>query len=155
MASRSPRALRQMTRQLDEALTPFRGVSPPPSGGWVRAVREALGMTRIQFARRLGVSRPNTYRLEADEVSGGISLRRLRRAAEALDCRLVYALVPNDSLEAVVRRQAVRQAERRLARVNASQALEASAVANGPLERQIEDLATELTVERPRTLWDD
>ena len=155
MVSRSSRTIRQMTRQIDEALVPFQRVPSPPPRGWVRAIREALGMTRVQFARRLGIARPNTYRVEADEVSGSISMRRLRRAAEALDCRLVYALVPNDSLESVVRRQAVRQAARRLGRVNVSQALEASAVVNRSLERQIEDLATELTVERPRTLWDD
>jgi len=155
MSPSPPRVIRQMTRQLDHALASLHPAPQPPPGGWIRAVREALGMSRIQFARRLGIARPNTYRLEADEVSGSVSLRRLRRAAEALDCRLVYALVPKDSLEETVRRQATRQAERRLGRVNLSQALEASAVADNPLSRQVEDLTAELMIQRPRSLWDD
>ena len=155
MARRSTRATRQMTRQLDAALAAFRNAPPRPARGWVHAIREALGMTRTQFACRLGISRPNTYRLESDEVSGSASLARLRRAAAALDCELVYALVPKDSLEETVRRQAVRYAERNLAHVNASQSLEGSAISGGALSRQMEDLVAELMIDRPRSLWDD
>ncbi len=155
MSYLSPRAIRQMTRQLDEALGELRTAPQAPTGGWVRAIREALGMTRAQFARRLGIARPNTYKLEADEVAGSTSLTRLRRAAEALDCRLIYALVPKDSLEETVRRQATRQAQRRLGHANVSQALEASAVTSASLSRQVEDLTAEFMIERPRSLWDD
>jgi len=121
----------------------------------VRAIREALGMTTSQFAKRLGITRPSVYDLEADEMSGGASLDRLRRAAAALDCRLVYALVPENSLEETVRRQALKQAKKRLGRVNVSQALEASAVDSESLSQQVDDLATELMVNRPSSLWNE
>ncbi len=112
-------------------------------------------MSYSQFAQRLGISRPGVYKLEDDEVSGGASLDRLRRAAAALDCRLVYAVVPKSSLEETVNRQAFKQAKKRLRRVNVSQALEASAVGDQSLARQVDDLAMELMVDRPSSLWDD
>jgi predicted DNA-binding mobile mystery protein A len=121
----------------------------------VRTIREALGMTYSQFAQRLGITRQGVKKLEDDEVSGGTSLDRLRRAAAALDCRLVYAFVPNSSLEETVKRQAIKQATKRFGRVNVSQALEASAVDSESLSNQVDDLVTELMVNRPRSLWDD
>ncbi len=155
MSTLSSRATRQITRQLDDALRALQNAPQPPSVGWVRAIREALGMTYSQFAKRLRVTRPSVYDLEADEVSGGASLDRLRRAAAALDCRLVYALVPNSTLEKTVKRQAIKQATKRFGRVNVSQALEASAVDSESLSNQVDDLVTELMVNRPRSLWDD
>ncbi len=121
----------------------------------MRVIRESLSMTRSQFAKRLGIARPNTYKLEADEVSESVSLARLSRAADALDCRLVYALIPKISLEETVKRQAFEQAKRRLERVNVSQSLEASALSDDSISQQIHDIAMELIVERPHSLWDD
>ena len=121
----------------------------------MRTIREALGMTYSQFAQRLGITRQGVKKLEDDEVFGGASLDRLRRAAAALDCRLVYALVPNSSLEETVKHQAIKQATKRFGRVNVSQALEASAVDSESLSNQVDDLVTELMVNRPRSLWDD
>lgn len=155
MPDRSARATRHMTRQLDEMLGVLKAAPGPSAQGWVHAIREALGMTTTQLAKRLGIARPNIYKLEADEVSGVASLARLRRAAKALDCELVYALVPKTSLEDTVRRQALKQAKRRLGRINVSQALEASAVARDSLVRQVEDLAAEMMMDRPSSLWDD
>ena len=78
----------------------------PPAKGWVRAIRDALGMSGVQFARRLNVRPPSVASLEASEESGTIQLKTLRRAAEALDCTLVYALVPNDTLQGAVHARA-------------------------------------------------
>lgn len=100
--------------RLDERLVPLKPAERfrAPPKGWVRAVRDALGMSGVQFARRLGVQPPSVAALEASEESGAIQLKTLRRAAEALDCTLVYALVPNDTLEGAVRARA----QNRLAR---------------------------------------
>ena len=88
----------------------------PPPKGWVRAIREALGMTGVQFARRLRVTPQSAEALEKSEANGTIQLKTLRRAAEALDCRLVYALVPNSSLEDNVAARAREWFRERLAR---------------------------------------
>ncbi len=61
-----------------------------PHRGWVKAIREALGMTTAQFAQRMGVSQPRTTELEQAEIEDKITLGTLRRAAEAMNCTLVY-----------------------------------------------------------------
>src|ERR1700730_2632773 len=77
-----------------------------PVRGWIKAIREALGMTAEQLAKRLGVKQPSIVAMEQSEVKGSIELATLRRVAEALDSTLVYAFVPNKPLETMVRDRA-------------------------------------------------
>src|SRR5580700_8154301 len=79
-----------------------------PIKGWIKAVREALGLTTAQLAKRLGVKQPSVVAIEQSEAKGTIQLATLKRAAAALDCTLVYALVPRKPLEEMVRAQARR-----------------------------------------------
>src|SRR5271155_2214754 len=72
----------------------------PPVRGWIRAIREALGMSMEQLAERLKIKQPSLVALEQSEAKGSIELATLRRVAEALDCTLIYALVPHKPLEA-------------------------------------------------------
>jgi len=81
----------QLTERFEE-LAPLSQVRRP-SRGWIRAIRETLGMTTRQLAERLGVKQPTLAELEKNEASGNITVKSLERAAEALGCRLVYALV--------------------------------------------------------------
>jgi len=69
-------------------------------------MRDALGMSSYQLARRMGFSPTRVRQFEAEEVGGSIRLGTLRRAAEAMNCTLVYALSPNEPLEDIVLRQA-------------------------------------------------
>ena len=92
--------MKDAIRHLDKrfvALRPLARAQRPPKG-WLRAVRDALGMTTAQLGKRLGVSQPRIVELEQSEVSGRVTLNTLQRAAEALGCRLVYALVPDRPL---------------------------------------------------------
>jgi predicted DNA-binding mobile mystery protein A len=98
--SRARRALQARVAGLGERL----GVPLP--GGWVKTVREALGMSSYQLAGRIGLSPTRVRQLEAEEVAGSIRLATLRRIAEAMHCRLVYGLVPTEPLEDIVLRQA-------------------------------------------------
>src|ERR1700723_106109 len=89
----------------------FRALGPAarytaPARGWIKAVREAFGMTTAQLAKRLGVKQPSVVALEQSEVKATIELATLRRAAEALNCTLVYAFVPKQPLEATIRERA-------------------------------------------------
>src|SRR5436189_523331 len=100
-------------RHLDSRFTAMRPLlkSQRPPKGWLRAIRDALGMTTKQFGRRLGVSQPRIVELEQSEVSGSVTLHTLQRAAEALGCRLVYAVVPEKPLAETVRERAELVAE--------------------------------------------
>jgi predicted DNA-binding mobile mystery protein A len=141
--------------RLDERLSPLKPAvrfSAPPKG-WVRAIRDALGMSGVQFARRLGVRPPSVAALEASEESGTIQLKTLRRAAEALDCTLVYALVPNDTLEGAVRTRARRIALRDLGRVTHTMKLEAQETPDSNMEERLESYIRDNI--RERDLWDE
>lgn len=145
--------LNQRARQrIDErlsALKPEDRFSPPPKG-WIRAIRDALGMTGVQLANRMKV-RPQTLEaLEKSEAAGSIQLSTLRRAAEALDCTLVYALVPNSSLEGAVTARARRIAEREIGRVAHTMRLEAQATGDAGKEERI---AAYIRSIRDRDLW--
>ena len=140
--------------RLDERLGPLKPAERfrAPPKGWVRAIRDALGMSGVQFAARLGVQPPSVAALEASEESGSIQLKTLRRAAEALDCTLVYALVPNDSLEGVVQVRARRIALRDLGRVAHTMKLEAQETPDGATDERIEAYIRDNVKERD--LWD-
>ena len=110
-------------RALDKRLHP-QAETPRPPKGWIRAIRDALGMTTRQYAVRLGVHPSRIGALEKDEVDETVTLGSLRRAAEALNCRLVYTLVPNEPLTTMLRRQAEKKADEQLQRVGHSMRLE-------------------------------
>lgn len=99
---------RQAREALDRRLESLRPVTryAVPHRGWIRAIRDALGMPAVDLARRMGVTGSTVRALEKNEVSGGIRLSSLRRAAEAMDCTLVYAFLPNQGLENTVRERA-------------------------------------------------
>jgi predicted DNA-binding mobile mystery protein A len=123
-----------------------------PARGWIRAVREALGMTTAQLATRLGVKQPSVVALEQSEAKGTIQLATLRRVAEALDCTLVYALVPNKPLEAVVRGRARAFVRRRRAPVEHSMLLEDQNVDDWNAEARLDEIVRETN---PRLFWDE
>lgn len=120
----------------------------PPPRGWVRAIRDALGMSTRELGARLGITSSSVSKLEANEASGAITLETLRRAAAALGCRLEYTLVPERPLDGMVMEQARRKARALLDPVSHSMALEDQRV---EMDDQIEELARDL-VDR-RGLW--
>jgi predicted DNA-binding mobile mystery protein A len=141
---------------LDQQLQPLRTMDPliRPERGWIRAIREAVGMTTGQFAKRLGVAQPRVAALERAEANEAVTLKSLRQAAEALDCVLVYALVPKASLEDVVKDRARMVADQQLARTDQTMRLENQGVSRTRMERAREDLAEEL-LRNDRRLWAD
>ena len=126
-----------------------------PAQGWLRAVREALGMSGKQFARRLGVSAPWVSTLEKKELTGSVTIKTMRQAAEALDCVFVYAVVPRKSLADIVRRRAEIVAEKKLGRVSHSMLLEAQQLSQTELRNAFVAEVETLIREMPKELWDD
>ena len=111
-------------RQLDRSLAPWRKLPRSrPAAGWLRAVREALGMTTRQVATAVGVSQGAVVDIERTEARGDITLATLQRYAAALGCDLVYALVPRLPLQRTIEAKADQIARLQVARVSQSMAL--------------------------------
>lgn len=140
-------------RRLDERLKPFAGLGAAPPMGWVRAIRDALGLTGAQLARRLGIRPASLSELEKNEAKGAITLATLRRAAEALDCTLVYALVPNQSLDAMVKEAATSAAQKQLAASFHSMALEGQDLRAADKRDMVEERAAEIARAGGKRLW--
>ena len=106
MDMRKPLLVRE---QLDLSLAKLKplGQTARPIKGWLRAIRTGLGMSGVQLAKQLGVKPPRVVEMEKSELEGAITLKVLERAAEAMGCSLVYALIPRaGSLEQALREQA-------------------------------------------------
>jgi predicted DNA-binding mobile mystery protein A len=144
-------------RQIDKRLNSLRnleGFARPPRG-WIKAIREALGMTTAQLGKRLGVSQPRAVAIEKAEATNAITLETLDRAARALDCQLVYALVPRKPLETLTAERALLLARRRLHPARHTMALEAQGVDANAEEEQIRALARKLLEGSGSALWND
>ena len=143
-------------RQLDEAVAPFTPLRhrPPPPTGWAKAIREALGISIRQMSRRAGLSRTSITSAEAGEARGTVQFDTLRGLADALNCDLVYALVPRSSLAQTIEAQARRKATDLVGRIADSMKLEEQGVADEATERQVRDLAATILRERGRDFWD-
>lgn len=61
---------------------------------WLKDAREALFLSTGRVSQALRVSRAAYAKLEKNEKNGAISLLSLAKAAEAMDCELVYAIRP-------------------------------------------------------------
>jgi predicted DNA-binding mobile mystery protein A len=79
-------------------LRPAQAAAQKPARGWLRAVRSALGLNQAKVAKKVATTRQAYADLEAAEQRGAISLNSLQRAAEAMDCELVYFVVPRESV---------------------------------------------------------
>ena len=144
-------------KHMDKRLSQWQPTSElaSPPRGWIRAIREAIGMTAAQLAIRLSVSQPRVFALEKSEVSGALTLDTISRVAQALNCTFVYALVPNTSLEAMVSEQAQKKVTERLARVDHTMKLEAQGLSDAEIAAERERIVTELLKSNLRGLWDE
>jgi predicted DNA-binding mobile mystery protein A len=145
------------TKQLSDYLkkvTPFKAIKLPQKG-WVRAIREGLGMSRRQLAARLNLSTSRIQRLEEDEVTGAVTVKNLRRTAEALDCVFVYAMIPRESIEATLNHQVKEKAAQYLSSTSHSMALEDQALSDEANKEMLETISKQLLEKSHRTLWDE
>jgi predicted DNA-binding mobile mystery protein A len=141
----------QLDRQLDAIRSELANLRAP-KGGWVRTIRRALGMTLEQLARRARIRQASVSQIEKSEALGKIRLDTLARMADALDCELVYALVPRRPLAAVVSDRLTEIAERRYRRTAHSMALENQLDESS---KQIRDAKVDAIRQRirPKELW--
>jgi predicted DNA-binding mobile mystery protein A len=121
-----------------------------PPQGWIRTIREALGLTSTQLARRMGVSQPRIIQMEKSEQN--LKLSTLEKTAAALGCRFVYALVPVEPIEQTLHKQALAKATKLLRKVNINMALERQQV---DTKESIADLAKDLLDGSLSELWEE
>ena len=136
------------------AFASLQKVAPPPTG-WIKAIRNAIGMSMLQLGKRLSITKQSVQDIERREKDGSISIKALREAARALDMQLIYGFVPNDgSLEALIDRKAKELAIQIVLRTNNTMKLEDQENTKQRIEKAIEERAIAIKNEMPKTLWD-
>ena len=144
-------------KQLDEKLNTWQQIRQffQPSNGWIRTLRKTLGMTTAQLAFRLGVNRSRVIKIEEAEKEGALTLRTLKQVADALNCDLIYAFVPKQTLQNTLKQQANRIAKQQMKRVSHSMALEDQTVDNLGQFELLEERISRLLSGPFKYLWKD
>ena len=141
--------------QLQSSLDAYAGlrIKRSPPRGWLKEIREALGMTERQQAARLGVTGSAVHKSEQSEADERITLGQLRRMADSLGCDLVYAVVPRKPLEEIVQRRATQLAIEEVHGVAHTMGLEDQRPTDARIQRQVTRRAEELLRGRWSELW--
>ncbi|WP_300455627.1 mobile mystery protein A [Desulfobacula sp.] len=141
--------------QLDDTLNRFSTIASVnrPMNGWIRAIRDALGMNMRQFADRLGVSKSRIPRIEQDEITGSLTLKTMNRVADKLDCVFVYGFVPRTSLDDTVRKQASIISQKRMNRLMHTMNLEAQGLSSKNAKKAFNNMVEEI-IDSPSLLWE-
>lgn len=148
---------RLQLEQLDKRVGRLRAVLELSSTreGWIRQIREALGISARQLADKVGVSQPTLAKIERSETERTVSLKTLDRIAEALECKVLYAFVPRDSFEKLVYRRALAASEKLVKRVSHSMDLEKQGISPKKREAQIQEMADEMARNLSKDLWEN
>jgi len=121
----------------------------PQSSGWIKTVREAIGMTVSQLAARLGVTQPRITKMESNEDN--LKLSTMKKAAEAMNCEFVYYFKPKTTFQNLVDEQAQKKAAEVLKTVNVNMALENQEIAE---DEAVKDFASDLINTKIKQIWD-
>lgn len=143
-------------KQLERRVAPLREIMlVPPKRGWIRAIRESLGMSDRQLASRMGVAPSRIPALEKAEATGRTTVRTLRQAASAMNCTFVYALVPIEPLDDILRQRATIKARKDMSRLDHTMRLENQAVLKSDLDAERQRMVEQIVSGSLRGLWDD
>ncbi len=118
------------------------------SSGWIKTVREAIGMTVSQLAARLGVTQPRITKMESNEDN--LKLSTMKKAAEAMNCEFVYYFKPRTTFQNLVDEQAQKKAVEVLKTVNVNMALENQEIAE---DKAVKDFASDLINKKIKQIW--
>ena len=143
-------------KQLERRLAPLRElkvVAPPK--GWIKAIRESLGMTARQLAARMAVGISRIPVIEEAEITGSTTLKTMRQAAAAMNCAFVYAFVPIEPLDDILRHRATQKARTQIARLDHTMRLENQALLKSDLAVEQQRSIDLILSGSLRGLWDD
>jgi len=141
----------QLDRRL-ESLKAF-SVSAMPKQGWIKTLREALGLSALELGKKVGIDQSRISRMEAAEKDGNIRLASLKKVAAGLKMKFVYGFVPEESLERMVREQAKKIALKRLERLEQTMRLEKQGLSPDEQKKALDDMIEKIMIDQPKDFW--
>jgi predicted DNA-binding mobile mystery protein A len=144
-----------LRKQISNKLEPLKMYVAATTGitGWVKTIREALGMTTYDLAKRTDMDQAQLSRMEKAEPEGKVTLSTMQRIGEGLGMKFVYGFVPERDLETLVRQQAKKIAMERLQRLNKTMALELQDLDSEEKNEALSDMIDKLLIDSPTDFW--
>ena len=141
-----------MRRSIDKKILALRGLIAfdMPEQGWIRTIREALGMTTIQLAKKLGVSQARVVQIEKNE--NNLKISTLNKIAKILNSAFVYYIIPKENISDTVTKQAQKKALKIIGKVNKNMSLEDQLSDSKEI---LEDLKRDLLDRNISRIWDE
>src|SRR5690606_19520079 len=125
-----------------------------PERGWINTIRTTLNMTMAQLGNQLNITRQGVKRIEESEANGTITLNSLKDVAQAMDLKLIYALVPkHGTINDLIQIKAENLAQKIVLRTNQNMKLEDQGIGDEKLAEIIKELANEIKREMRKSLW--
>ena len=148
--------LKIVREQLDSKLSPLRELAAfgMPKQGWIRTIREALGMSSTHLGKKAKLDQSRISRLENAEKDGNLKVSSLQKIAKALGMKFVYGFVPVAPLEEVVHKQAEKIILKRMTRLDMTMRLEQQGLSDVEKKKAYQDMVEKLLMEHPKDLWD-
>ena len=143
----------QYARLADEAAIRLADTKIPPEG-WLASIRKAIGMSGPQLAKRLHLTKAAVYQAERKELEGAISIKQLQKLAQSMNSQLVYAIIPNKTVNEIVFDQAKVKAESLVQQASIQMSLEQQSLSEEQIQEEIIRVAQEIASEMPSDLWD-
>jgi predicted DNA-binding mobile mystery protein A len=144
-----------MREQVDEKLRKLHILATQNfQNGWIKIIREALGMSTKQLAKRVGVDQSRISRLENAEAAGDLKLSSLKKIAAGLNMKFVYGFVSDTTLEDMVHEQAKKIASARMQKLNHTMRLEQQELGGKEKEKALDDMIQKILINEPKEFWD-
>ena len=141
--------------QLDSKLSIFKtSLLGTSQQGWIKAIREALGLSTSQLAKKVGIDQSRISRLENAEKTGDLKISSLQKVAKGLKMKFVYAFVPEDTLETMVRDNAKRIALTRLETLDNTMRLEKQTLSDEERQKALDNMIEKILIDNPKDFWD-
>ena len=145
--------LQQLNEKLAQ-LTDLQHVIVPPIG-WIKAIRNGIGMSMEQLGKKLSITKQGVMDIEKREKEGAITIKSMQEIAKAMDMKLVYGFVPNEGdLEQMIETRAIEMAKKIVERTSNTMKLEDQANSKERIEKAIKERASEIINKTPKILWD-
>lgn len=155
---KNKKQLENQKRIIQQKLDHFHKLNEPmPPSGWIKAIRGSLGLTIRQLAERVGVGHGSIAQLEKREPKKKVTLESLENAARAMDCKVVYAIVPiepGNTLDDIIKSKAQEAAGLILKDVAHTMRLEKQGTSEKQIQKEIARVAKELIESNDPRIWE-
>lgn len=123
-----------------------------PIGKQVQFIREALGMTQAQLAKRCGIRQSMIARIETD-LTIDLRLSTVQKIAKGLDCWLINRFVPEEEIEKTLDQKSLETARKLVGLSRATAGLEKQMPEDRYIEQQVREMQLRIREKRPSSLW--